>query len=154
MPLTASVPFQPSAAEPPVAVQMAPGDAVQVSVTGVPTVVDAALDEMLTFIDAMPESGIATGTPPEITVSAPVRSPAAVGAKVTMIVQLAPAARTKLEGQSLVSAKSPEALTLNASEVGPEFLRDTDCAALTVPTACAAKDKFAGARSSHGPCNR
>ena len=45
--LALKVPDQPSVAEPPVAVQEAPGDIVQVSLTGTPAVVVAALDEML-----------------------------------------------------------------------------------------------------------
>lgn len=46
VPLGATVSAQPSVVEPPVAVQEAPGEAVQVSFMGAPVVVVAALDEM------------------------------------------------------------------------------------------------------------
>src|SRR5438105_3181398 len=63
-----------------------------------------------------PVSGIVCGLPPasSVTDSVPVRAPKAVGVKVTLIVQLAPAAKVAgLVRQALapvlVAAKSPEA---------------------------------------------
>ena len=57
-------------------------------------------------------------------VTAPVLVPAAVGLKVTVMVQLAPAAR--LEAQVLVSVKSPLALMLVMLRVAvPVFLSVT-----------------------------
>src|SRR5260370_741630 len=63
----------------------------------------------------------------------PVRVPEAVGVKVTLMLQLAPAA-TELP-QVLVSAKSPLAeMLVRLSEALPVFESVTDCAALVVPT--------------------
>ena len=59
-----------------------------------------------------------------VTVTAPVRLPAAVGVKVTEIVQLPPA--TRLDPQVFVSAKSPDA-TMDVMESAPvpEFVSIT-----------------------------
>jgi hypothetical protein len=65
-------------------VHVAPGDAVQLSFTGVPAVSDAVFDEIATLMGAVPASGTTTGTPVLVTVRPPVRSPAAAGLKVTL----------------------------------------------------------------------
>ncbi len=67
----------------------------------------------------------------------PVRVPEAVGVKVTLMLQLAPAA-TELP-QVLVCVKSPlfvpvTAMLVRLSEALPVFESVTDCAALVVPT--------------------
>lgn len=67
-----------------------------------------------------------------VMVSAPVRVPLAVGVKVTLIMQLAPAAR--LPPQLLVWAKSPLVAMLEmVSGPVPVLERVTFCAALAVP---------------------
>ena len=93
VPLALTVPVQPSATEPPVAVQEAPGDDIQLSITATPTVVVAALAEILSSMGAMPASGTVIGTPAEMTLRAPVGFPAVVGVYVTMTVQLPLTAR-------------------------------------------------------------
>jgi hypothetical protein len=76
-------------------------------------------------------------------VNAPVRLPAAVGVKVTEIVQLAPTAT--LEPQLLTWAKSPEAaIEVRVSAALPELISVTVCAALVDPVASAAKNRLAG----------
>lgn len=65
------------------------------------------------------------------------RAPVAVGRKVTLTVQLAPTA--KLAGQLFVCEKSPAlapviATPLIDSAAVPEFVRETECAALEFPT--------------------
>ena len=66
-----------------------------------------------------------------VIVSVPVRLPAAVGVKVTEILQLAVAAR--LLPQVLVSAKSPvAAIEVMVSAAVPELVRVTVCAARVV----------------------
>lgn len=78
-----------------------------------------------------------------VTVSVPVRVPAAVGVKVTEIMQLAPAAI--LGPQADVSAKSPEAATAVMLRAAvPEFVRVTVWAALAVPTVSPANVRLAG----------
>ena len=72
-----------------------------------------------------------------VTVNVPLRVPVAVGVKVTLIVQLVPAAR--LAPQLLVCPKSPLLVPLTAMLVMPsavpwELVRVTACAALVVPT--------------------
>ena len=73
------------------------------------------------------------GAPLSLMVTEPVSVPAAFGVNVTLMLQLAPAAR--LAPQLLVSAKAPETLMLvmlNAAV--PVLLRVTFCAALVVET--------------------
>ena len=76
--------------------------------------------------------------------------PAAVGVKVTLIVQLLPAA--KPAGQLLVAAKSPEAAMLVMSKAAlPTLLSVTVCTALVVPTGReVAKVKLRGAKVTLG----
>jgi hypothetical protein len=67
-----------------------------------------------------------------VTVNVPVRAPAAVGLKVTLMVQEPPA--VTLLPQLLASEKSPLMATLaTASAAPPVLLRVTVCAALVVP---------------------
>ena len=71
-------------------------------------------------------------------VTAPLRAPAAIGVKVTLMAQAAPAAT--LEPQVLVWEKSPVAVMLVMLRAPlPVLLRVTVCALLLVPTACAGK---------------
>ena len=77
------LPVQPSPACPPVAVQVAPGEIVHVSLVGVPAITVVGLAEIVALIDPVPESGTAKGTALEVIVSAPTRPPIAVGAKLT-----------------------------------------------------------------------
>jgi hypothetical protein len=73
-----------------------------------------------------------------VIVSVPVRLPAAVGVKVTEIVQPAPAAT--VVPQVFVSAKSPEAvIDVMDSPAVPELVSVTVCASLVVPSVWAAK---------------
>jgi hypothetical protein len=68
-----------------------------------------------------------------VMVSVPVREPAAVGVKVTAMVQLAPG--TTVAPQLLVWAKSPEAaIEVSVRTACPEFVRVTGWAAAVVPT--------------------
>ena len=68
-----------------------------------------------------------------VTKTAPVREPAAVGAKVTEIVQL-PAAATEAP-HVLVWLKSPlAAIAVIVSAADPALVSVTTCAALVVPT--------------------
>src|SRR3990172_5284250 len=65
--------------------------------------------------------------------TAPLRAPVAVGVKVTLMVQLAPAAR--LAAQVVVRAKSPLAtMLLMVRDAPPGLVKVTSCAALVVPT--------------------
>jgi hypothetical protein len=66
-------------------------------------------------------------------VTFPYRFPTAVGVNVTLIVQLAPAAR--VEGHVLVCAKSPvAAIPVISSGALPVLANVTACAGLVVPT--------------------
>jgi len=77
----------------------------------------------------------------------PYRFPTAVGEKVTLMLQLAPAAR--LAGQLLVSPKSPVVVTLvNSRTVLPMFVSVTICAAEVVPTGWLEKVKFVGDKAT------
>jgi hypothetical protein len=78
LPLEASVPLQPSPLAPPLAVQLAPGVAVHVSVTAVPAVVVAEL-ELIETPSAV-DSGTASGTPATGWVSVPAGLVLEVGA--------------------------------------------------------------------------
>jgi hypothetical protein len=84
-----------------------------------------------------------------VIVTVPVRVPAAVGVKVTEIVQLAPAATPV--PQLCVSAKSPEA-AIDAIVRGalPELVSFTVWAALVVPSVCEAKVRPVGERVTTG----
>src|SRR5580658_1743844 len=85
-------------------------------------------------------------------VKVPVKDPAAVGEKVTSMVQVLPVVSSL--GQVLVSAKSPAILMLVIfSGVAPGLLRVTTCAALLVPTACPAKVRLLGAKPITGSFN-
>jgi hypothetical protein len=84
-----------------------------------------------------------------VIVTAPVRFPAAVGVKVTLIVQFAPAAT--LDPQVLVCAKSPEAVIWEMESAAlPEFVNVTVWAALVVPTSWLLNVKLAGDRLTAG----
>ena len=85
-----------------------------------------------------------------VTLSVPVLMPAAVGVKVTLIVQLAAAARELR--QLVVSAKSPLALTAAMpSAVLPELVSVTASGALVVPTGWPPKSRAEGDRLATGP---
>jgi hypothetical protein len=78
-----------------------------------------------------------------VTVSVPVRVPAAVAVNVTEIVQLAPAAT--LDPQVLVSTKSPDAaIEVSVKAACPELVNITISAALVVPFVCGAKVRLVG----------
>ena len=82
-----------------------------------------------------------------------VRVPVAVGLKVTLMVQFAPAARPV--PQVLVCAKSPLFVPLSAIELMesaklPLFVSVTVCAALTVPMAGLVKVRLAGFKLAAG----
>src|SRR5204862_3254271 len=84
-----------------------------------------------------------------VTVSVPLRDPAAVGVKVTLIVQFPPAAT--LDPQLLVCPKSPGLVPvkamlvmLNVAPLGFESV--TACAALVAPTFWLLKVSVVGAR--------
>ena len=80
---------------------------------------------------------------------APVGVPAAVGVKVTEMVQLAPTGR--LERQAVVSAKLPEAaMLLIDREAVPVFFKVTVCAALVVPTVWLANVRLVGDKLTAG----
>jgi hypothetical protein len=85
-----------------------------------------------------------------VTVTAPVRAPAAVGVKVTLIVQLAPTAR--VVPQLFVCAKSPLAvIELIVALVVPLFDSVVDCDAVVEPTTVEANARLAGLALSAGP---
>lgn len=78
-----------------------------------------------------------------VIVTVPVRAPAAVGVKVTEIVQLPPSAR--LAPQLCVSAKSPDAVIEVITRAAvPESVSVTVWAALVVPSICEAKERLVG----------
>ena len=78
-----------------------------------------------------------------VIVTVPVRAPAAVGVKVTEIVQFAPAAT--LAPQVLVCEKSPDAaIEVMVRAAVPELVSVTVCAALVVPSVSEAKVRLAG----------
>src|SRR6185436_6721761 len=92
----------------------------------------------------VPERATVSGEPLLLTVSVPVRAPAAAGVKVTLTVQLAPAPR--LAPQVLVCENSvePEVMPLRVTVAVPGFRTVTVCAALVVPTFCVAKVRLVG----------
>jgi hypothetical protein len=101
---------------------------------------------------AVPLRATVWGDPPalSVTVSVPVREPAAVGVKVTAMVQWAPGAR--LVPQLLVWAKSPEAaIEVNVRATCPEFVKVTAWAAVVVPTVCWANVRLVGESVTAGP---
>jgi hypothetical protein len=82
-------------------------------------------------------------------VTAPFRVPIAVGVKVALRVQLAPATRLALH--VFVSEKSPlTVMPVMLRAALPLLQSVTVCALLHVPTACAGKVKEAGERLSTG----
>lgn len=79
----------------------------------------------------------------------PLRAPAAVGVKVTLMVQLAAAAR--VAPQVVVLAKSPLMPMLAMFSVAPPLLvRVTVCAALVLPTFCEVKVSVVGLGDTPG----
>ena len=95
----------------------------------------------------VPVSAIVSGSPWVLAfmVTAPVRVPIAVGVKVTLRVQLAPAARLALH--VFISEKSPLTMMPIMLRAELPLLQSvTVCALLHVPTACAGKVKEAGER--------
>jgi hypothetical protein len=100
----------------------------------------------------LPDSEIVVGlfTALLVTVTEPVRAPAAVGVKVTLIVQLAPTAR--VVPQLFVCAKSPLAvMELIVAELVPLFDSVVDWAAVVEPTTVDANARLAGLALSAGP---
>ena len=84
-----------------------------------------------------------------VSVSAPVRFPGAVGVKVTLIVQLAPAATEP--AQVLVWAKSPLVMTVRGVRAPfPVLVSVSVCGALGVETACPAKLRLVAERLTTG----
>src|SRR5256884_9407054 len=98
------------------------------------------------------------GLPPALSVtdSVPVRAPEAVGVKVTLMVQFAPAAKVAgLVGQALapvlVAAKSPEAANeLIVKAAVPVFVSVTVIGALVVASRWLPKSRPVGANSTPG----
>jgi len=98
----------------------------------------------------VPVSGIVCGLPPalSVTVNVPVRAPTTVGANVTLMVQVPPAANVAGPiGQAvapvLVSVKSPEAaMELIFKGPLPVFVSVTGMDALVVVSICGLKDRF------------
>jgi hypothetical protein len=85
-----------------------------------------------------------------VTVTDPVREPAAVGVNVTLIVQLAPTAR--VVPQLFVCAKSPlAAMELIVAAVVPLFDRVVGCEAVVEPTTVFANARLVGLALSDGP---
>jgi hypothetical protein len=85
-----------------------------------------------------------------VTVTEPVRDPAAVGVNVTLIVQLAPTAR--LVPQLFVCAKSPlAAMELIVAAAVPLLDSVVACDAVVDPTTVLANDRLAGEAESDGP---
>ena len=84
-----------------------------------------------------------------VSVSVPVRVPPAVGVKVTLTVQLAPAAR--LLPQLLLCEKSPlVVMELNVTAPAVSLVAVTVLAALLVPTFCDANVRVVGVVESAG----
>ena len=84
-----------------------------------------------------------------VSVSVPVRVPPAVGVKVTLTVQLAPAAR--LPPQLLVCEKSPlVVMELNVTAPAVSLVAVTVWAALLAPTFCEANVRLVGVTESAG----
>jgi hypothetical protein len=109
----------------------------------------------------VPVSGTVCGLPPALSVivSVPVRAPSAVGANVTLIVQVFdPAVAGNVAGligqapaPVLVAAKSPEAaIVLIVNGPNPVFVSVTVFAALVVVSICPPKARFAGASPTPG----
>ena len=100
----------------------------------------------------VPLSAAVCGLPPALSemLRAAVLEPAAVGVKVTEMVQLAPAARVLgLVGQVFVWPKSAALVPVSPIELivsgaVPELVKVTFCAALEVPTACWPKPRLVG----------
>ena len=87
--------------------------------------------------------------PLSVTLNVPLRGPDAEGVKVTLILQLPPAAN--VVPQLLVCAKSPLAeMPVMVSGPVPLFVRVTVCAALVVPMFCPAKVRLVGDRPAEG----
>jgi hypothetical protein len=85
-----------------------------------------------------------------VTVTDPVRAPAAVGVNVTLMVQLAPTAR--LVPQLFVCAKSPvAAIELIVAAAVPPFVSVVDCAAVVEPTTVDGNARLPGEAESAGP---
>src|SRR5437016_2226284 len=99
-----------------------------------------------------------SGLPPALSVreSVPVRAPEAVGVKVTLMVQFAPAAKVAgLVGQALapvlVAAKSPEAANeLIVKAAAPVFVSVTVIGALVVASSWLPKSRLVGANPTPG----
>lgn len=88
-----------------------------------------------------------------VIVTVPVRVPAAVGVKVTEIVQLPPAAT--LDPQFCVSAKSTDAvMEVTDRAAVPGLVSVTVWAALVVPSLCGAKVRLAGESATAGAVTR
>src|SRR5256884_439217 len=105
-----------------------------------------------------PLSVMICGLPPALSASdsVPVRAPEAVGVKVTLMVQFAPAAKVAgLVGQALapvlVAAKSPEAANeLIVKAAAPEFVSVTVIGALAVASGWLPKPRLVGANPTPG----
>jgi hypothetical protein len=90
--------------------------------------------------------------PLSVTFKVPVRVPVAVGAKVTLMVQVLLTAIGDAAAQLSVSWKSPVAPTAVTVKVpdGPVFVRVTDCAELVVPTAWLENVRLGGVKVTAG----
>src|SRR5439155_59393 len=86
-------------------------------------------------------------------VTVPVRVPVVVGVKLTLIVQLAPAATAvpQVPSPSIATESPLIVMLLIVSVAFPVLVSVTDCVALVVPTAWLAKVNEAGERLATGP---
>jgi len=107
--------------------------AVTVRLVGCVVIEGAATDVM----EPVPVSEIVCGLLEalSVSVSVPVRVPAAVGVNFTLIVQLAPAATELPQVPSPAKAKSPLKAALNVRVALPVLVSVVNCAPLLVPTA-------------------
>jgi hypothetical protein len=126
LPLEVNVPVHPSPLTPPVALQEAPGEIFHASVDGDPIGTDVGLAVSETVIGLTPRSGSTNGTPFDVIVRAPVRSPLPAEAKSTATVQVAPACSEVVQPFARMT-KFPETATLSMeTAVAPEFFTLTD----------------------------
>ena len=154
MPLAARVPVHPSAAEPPIAKQVAPAANAQVNVTGLPviTVVALALIESLSGDEL--ESGTMMGTPPLTSVRPPVGLPATVGVYATVTVHAAVDASDAPQLFVWILNWLEMEAPPKTMDVAPTLVKVTVCGALVVPIAWLEKVKGPGATWSNATCRR
>jgi hypothetical protein len=113
---------------------------------------DAGAEQPGVVVLPVPVNETVCGLPEaeSVIVIAPVRVPDCDGAKVTLMMQLAPA--LSVDVQLFVCAKSPLAVMPDKVNVEPPLLlKVTDCAALVVPTCWLPKVRLPGFRLTTAP---